>query len=46
MAEELPTTELSLTELEELAGRALLGLGLTQADAQIVRDVLLYAETP
>ncbi|MEM7426283.1 MAG: Ldh family oxidoreductase, partial [Pseudomonadota bacterium] len=44
MAQEHSTVELSLAELEDLTWRALLGTGLTEADAEIVRDVLLYAE--
>ena len=44
MSAHRPTVDLTFSELEELTWRALLGLGLTEADAEIVRDVLLYAE--
>lgn len=44
MSEDGSSIDLSLHELEDLAWRALLGLGLSKTDAEIVRDVLLYAE--
>ncbi len=44
MTNDRPTIDLTIAEIEDLSWRALLGIGLSEDDAEIVRDVLLYAE--